>query len=55
MGCDYEIEYRLGRDNTTVDALSRLHGKLSTITYPHPTWLEAIYLKAHNDPTLSAM
>ena len=55
MGCDYEIEYRLGRDNTTVDALSRLHGKLSTITYLHLTWLEAIYLKAHNDPTLSTM
>lgn len=55
MGYDYEIEYRLGRDNIAADALSSLHGELSAITYPHPTRLEAICLEAHNDPTLSAM
>ena len=55
MGYDYEIEYRLGQDNTIADALIRLHGKLFAITYPHPTWLEAIRLEAHNDPTLLAM
>ena len=55
MGYDYEIKYRLGWDNIAADALSRLHGELSAITYSHPTWLEAISLEAHNDPTLSAM
>ena len=55
MGYEYEIEYRLGRDNTEADALSSLHGELFAITYLHPTLLEAICLEAHNDPTLSAM
>ena len=55
MGYDYEIEYWLGWDNTAADALSRLYGELSAIMYPHPIWLEAIHLEAHNDPTLSAM
>ena len=34
MGYDYEIEYKPGRENVAVDALSRVHGELTTITYP---------------------
>ena len=55
MGYDYEIEYRPGRENVAVDALSRLHGELASITYPHPIWLKAVQCEAQVDPTLTAM
>ena len=55
MGYDYEIEYKPGRENVAVDTLSRVHGELTAITYPRPTWLAIVCHKAHNDPLLIAM
>ena len=55
MGYDYEIEYRLGRENKAIDALSRLHGELSAVTYQQPAWLEEIRNEARHDPKLSSI
>ena len=55
MGYDYEIEYRPRRENKAVNALSRLHGELSAVTYQQPAWLEEICNEAHHDPKLSSI
>ena len=55
MGYDYEIEYKPGRENVAVDTLSRVHGELTAITYPRPTWLAIVPYESHNDPLLIAM
>ena len=55
MGYDYEIEYKPGRENVAVDTLSRVHGELTAITYPRPTWLAIVPHEAHTDPLLIAM
>ena len=55
MGYDYEIEYKPGRENVAVNALSRVHGELTAITYPRPTWLAKVPHEAHTDPLLIAM
>jgi len=55
MWYDYEIEYRPGHENLAADALSRLHGELTTITRPRPTWLAMVRHEAHNNPLLISM
>ena len=55
MGYDYEIKYRPGRENLAANALSRLHGELTAITCPRPTWLAMVRHEAHNDPLLISM
>ena len=55
MGYDYEIEYRPGQENKAADALSKLHGELSAVTYQQPTWLEEIRNEARHDPKLSSI
>ena len=55
MGYDYEIEYRPGHENLVANALSWVHGELTAITCPLPTWLAMVRHEAHNDPLLIAM
>ena len=55
MGFDYEIEYRPGRENKVADALFRLHGELSAVTYQQPLWLEEIRDEARHNPKLSSI
>ena len=55
MGYDYEIKNWLGRENKAADAVSRMHGEVSAITYQQPTWLEEIRNEALHDPKLSSI
>lgn len=39
LGYDYSIEYKKGKDNSPIDALSRVHETtLTAISQPIPTW-----------------
>ena len=55
MGYDYEIEYRPGHENVAANALSWLHGELTAISCPQPTWLAMVRREAHNDLLLITM
>ena len=55
MGYDYEIEYQPGHENVAANALSLLHGELTAISSPQPTWLAMVRREAHNDPFLITM
>jgi hypothetical protein len=55
MGFDYDILYRLGRENMAADALSRMYSDLNAISCPRHSWLEELHHEAHSHPKLVAL
>lgn len=56
LGYDYEIEYKRGKENSVVDALSRIEGPKSLMAISHsvPYWLEPIQKEIQLDHELQA-
>jgi hypothetical protein len=57
LGYDYEIEYKRGKENYVIDALSWMEEPrtLMAISHPIPQWLKPIQEEVRSDPELQAL
>jgi len=57
LGYEYEIEYKWGKENSAIDALSRVEGPktLMAISLPVPHWLESIQGEKRTNSDLQAL